>query len=571
MKRTKESWYKLGVLERIIFIAGISISILFAFTFHSSQKRKSSDKVNGLIEKSIFSFERKINIYETILIQTQTYLLTLEQINEQLFSNYYTKLSNLFYFEDFKGIGFSRYVTQENLPHFLKETHNNDPSFKIWPASNKKILSPVMFLEPKRIYDRSLIGFDQASEEKRFKACTEARKTGQTTMTGKIQTPQSRHFLNNSFLLIRSIYTESNYQNVNHNIDGFVFSQFTYREFFKDAWFHFKDDIDYQVYETNQDGKQELVYTSMLKERTGINQQQRRIEKFGKTFLIIFFPKENLAVLYSETLLILFLGLVSTFLIFRNVNQAKKMAQETDLYQEKLEETLKGRDEFISITSHELKTPLTTLKLRAQFLKRKMQQDQISTSDTKHFISDIEQQTLRLEILVNDILDLSRIRTGQFSYSISNFNLFEIISETFLRMKEQFKNIPGERPEIISARKEIMVSWDKFRIEQVLTNLLTNAVKYGDNSPITIGISNENESVIISVSDKGRGIHQEAQEMIFNRFERAGISANEISGLGLGLYITYQIVTYHKGKIWVESELGKGSTFYIKIPQYPTF
>lgn len=571
MKRTKESWYKLGILERVIFIAGLSISILFAYTFHTSRKNKSSDKINSLIEKSIFSFERKINIYETILIQTQTYFITLDEINDKLFNDYYTKLSNLFDIEDFKGIGYSHYLTKKDLSSFLHSIHQTNSSFKIWPTSDKDFYFPVIFLEPKTIYERPLLGFDQASEEKRFKAYIEARKTGQTFMTGKIKTPQSKHFLDNSFLLVRSIYTGSNYQNVNKKIDGFIFSQFTYNEFFKDAWFNFKEDIDYKVYEVNDDQTHELVYTSLPPDKKRSQIRQRKIKKFGKTFLIEFFPKDNLIGLYSETLLILCVGLGSTFLIFRNLNQAKKMAIETDLYQEKLEETLKARDEFISITSHELKTPLTALKLRAQFLKKKIKQDRLTIEDTDHFASDIEKQVFRLEILVNDILDLSRIRTGQFSYSVSRFNLFDLISETFLRMEEQFKDIPGQTPEMISGVKEIIVNWDKFRMEQVLTNLLTNAVKYGENSPITIGVTYEHDHVIISVSDKGRGIHPEAQEMIFNRFERAGISANEISGLGLGLYITYQIVSYHQGKIWVESELGQGSTFYVKIPQYPAF
>lgn len=571
MKRTKESWYKLGVLERIIVIAGISISILFAYTYHSIRQRNSSDKINGLIEKSIFSFERKISIYETILIQMQTYLITLDHIDEKIFNDYYTKLSNLFDIEDFKGIGYSHYLKRKDVLPFLHEIHKKNPSYKIWPFSNKEIYFPIMYAEPKTIYERSLLGFDQANEAKRFKAYTEARKTGQTMMTGKITTPQSMHFLDNSFLLVRSIYTESNYKNVKQNLDGFVFTQFTYKEFFKDAWFNFKEDMDYRVYELNEDRPRELIYTSLPQEKKGSRERHRIIEKYGKSFLVEFFPKENLMGLYSETLLILCFGLGATFLVFKNLNQAKKMAIETAIYQQNLEETLKGRDEFISITSHELKTPLTVLKLRAQFLKRKKDQDKISEQEINRFVTDLEQQVFRLEILVNDILDLSRIRTGQFSYSASQFNLSELISETLLRMEEQFKDIPGQKPEIISTTKEIMVNWDKFRMEQVLINLLTNAIKYGENSPITIGISQEHDHVTISVSDQGRGIHPEAQEMIFNRFERAGITTNEISGLGLGLYITYQIVTYHQGKIWVDSMLGQGSTFYVKIPQYPNF
>lgn len=569
MERTKESWHNLGVLERIISITGLTLSVLFAYTFYQNQRQEFLDQANIIIERSLSDLDKKLNIYETVLGQIQAHIITLNDIDEELFHAYYTNLSSLFDFKEFKGIGYSKYVPKEEVSSFLKEMHRIKPNYQIWPSTNedKDFYLPLLFIEPRNYYKESLLGYDQAVESKRRKAFLLARQTGQTASSGLISTPQENIKHHKRFILIKSINSGTNFQNFNKRVDGLIFAQFTYDEFFDDAWSNFKDEMDFLVHEVTDDDSAVLIYrtTSRVPPQT----IERKHEKFGKKFIINFIPKENLSGTFSQTILILIFGLALTYILLRIINQIKLRVIETAENKEILEETLRSRDEFISITSHELKNPLTSLKLKAQFLKKKSSRGTLTNYDISHFAEDIEKQVLRLELLVNDILDLSRMRTGHFSYSMSEFNFCELLEDIIIRMSEQFKDIPQQKPSMNVPCSEIRVKWDKFRMEQVITNLLSNAIKYGEKSPISINIKHDDKSVTISVSDKGRGIHPEAQETIFNRFERAGISANEISGLGLGLYITYQIVTYHQGKIWVESEVGKGSTFHVEIPKYP--
>lgn len=236
---------------------------------------------------------------------------------------------------------------------------------------------------------------------------------------------------------------------------------------------------------------------------------------------------------------------------------------ELRLTQEALQESVRARDEFLSIASHELKTPLTSLKLQHQVMIKSLSK---STSPFEERIVSVARQTdkqiSKLDRLIDDMLDVSRISAGKLFINREWFEIIDFVNEITERMKVHFPDI--HFPDITLGNK-IQVHWDKLRIEQVLVNLLTNAIRYGNKKPITVKVSELNGTVNVSVIDNGIGIAENAREKIFSRFERA-VSANEVSGLGLGLFITKQIVTAHEGTVRVESELGEGSTFIVEIP-----
>jgi PAS domain S-box-containing protein len=236
----------------------------------------------------------------------------------------------------------------------------------------------------------------------------------------------------------------------------------------------------------------------------------------------------------------------------------------TDIQDQKT--ALAIRNDFMSIASHELKTPLTSLKLQTQSMRRnysKGRPDSFSMEKVGALIANNEKQVDRLVRLVDDMLDLSQIESGKLSMVREETDLGELVKEVHSRLKEQLdaKGCESSLDQVPSA-----IGWfDRFRIEQVVTNLLTNAGRYGDRKPVRIRVVNLGDLARISVADQGRGIAPENRERIFNRFERA-VSADEISGLGLGLYISREIVEAHRGRIWVESELGHGSEFHVELP-----
>ena len=239
----------------------------------------------------------------------------------------------------------------------------------------------------------------------------------------------------------------------------------------------------------------------------------------------------------------------------------------TDIKQKErsLEEALKARDQFLSIASHELKTPLTSLKLQAQLTLRSLEASKDISPDKQVTLARQTNDLVgRLNRLIDDMLDVSRIKTGKLQLDNSEQELGNIVREVVLRMSLLFEAAGLSLPSITVPEK-LIGDWDRFRLEQVIGNLLTNAIRYGQGKPIEIKAVRTSDRALLSVTDHGYGIHQKDLERIFGRFERA-INSSEVSGLGLGLFISKEIIESQGGRVWVESELGQGSTFYVELP-----
>ncbi|WP_423146187.1 two-component regulator propeller domain-containing protein [Rubrolithibacter danxiaensis] len=225
-------------------------------------------------------------------------------------------------------------------------------------------------------------------------------------------------------------------------------------------------------------------------------------------------------------------------------------------------ELMQKKDEFLSIASHELKTPVTSIKAVIQLIDRATYQNE-ETRKIYPFISRAKTQVNKLTEIINDLLDVSKINAGKLELKISSFYIEELITETldgiFSDDKTHEVSIEGDLRVLIKA--------DRFRIEQVLNNLVSNAVKYSPGkNQLFITISSTKKTVKISVKDQGIGIPADKTPFIFERFFRVQESSQNFPGMGLGLYISYEIVKRHGGKMGVESETGKGSTFWFTLP-----
>lgn len=252
-----------------------------------------------------------------------------------------------------------------------------------------------------------------------------------------------------------------------------------------------------------------------------------------------------------------------------DITEQKNTEHKLRLTEANLLHALSVRDEFMAIASHELKTPLTSLKLQNQLIQRGLARDEVYTADKlKAIIEKNGIQIDRLTRLVDDMLDISRIRTGKFSLKKETCEISNILKEIIVRTREQFEASGSKQP-IIEQMDESFGVWDPLRIDQVLTNIVMNAIRYGKGKPISISVKNIDDVVRIVVKDQGLGIPKSDHDKIFQRYER-GHLAKEVSGLGLGLFISRQIVEAHGGKIWVESELNEGSAFYIDLPRAKT-
>lgn len=233
----------------------------------------------------------------------------------------------------------------------------------------------------------------------------------------------------------------------------------------------------------------------------------------------------------------------------------------------KANDALRARDEFMAMASHELRTPLTTLVLRLQALHRLLHE--LQTGGPEELSQKLEKairQTDRLTKLVDMLLDVSRVTSDRLELDLESLDLSELVRDVALRCA----GTDHRRASMLQVHAPTGVTgeWDRSRIDQVLTNLLSNAMKFGAGQPIDVDLDADAENVRITVRDRGIGIANEDVRRIFGRFERA-VPVREYGGLGLGLYIARLIVEAHQGKIRVASTPGAGSTFTVEIPRHP--
>jgi signal transduction histidine kinase len=231
-----------------------------------------------------------------------------------------------------------------------------------------------------------------------------------------------------------------------------------------------------------------------------------------------------------------------------------------DITQQK--EMEERKDDFVNMASHELKTPITSMKLYIDALMFLIKQQQ--NDKPVKILSNIKTQTERLQELVNDLLDVSRLQTGKLTFTKEQFRIDELLKETI----EGIEGGTRKQKIIFHAPSPITVHADRFRIYQVITNLITNAIKYSPKEKdIHVKVKRNKDKVIVSVQDFGIGITKDEQKKIFDRlYQVSGDKEKTFPGFGMGLYISREIVKRHRGQIWVESELGKGSTFYFSLP-----
>lgn len=229
------------------------------------------------------------------------------------------------------------------------------------------------------------------------------------------------------------------------------------------------------------------------------------------------------------------------------------------------QQAIEIRNDFLSIASHELNTPITSLKLQLQMTKKALDMAENGEFPLDRFRRSVDSSCKQVERLINLVqvlLDVSRIQSGKLNFKFQNMNLQDMFSELMDRFKEIIDNANCHVE--ISGLQDISVSWDKTRIEQVFINLLTNAIKYAPGE-IQIHFGVKNNSIEFSIQDKGDGIPAEKLKTIFDRFERVG-NNDSVSGLGLGLFIVKQIVDGHGGEVRAESNPGKGTRFTVTLP-----
>jgi PAS domain S-box-containing protein len=245
--------------------------------------------------------------------------------------------------------------------------------------------------------------------------------------------------------------------------------------------------------------------------------------------------------------------------IARDISFRIEAEKQRELYTERLKELSNYKDEFMVMASHELKTPLTVILANLQVL-----QEIMATDTNVSFVDKTVKQVLKLSSLVTNLLDISKIQAGKLELNILLFDLNLLVREIVNNLQHTTKN---HHLIFNDSEEKLMVNADRERIEQVIINLISNSIKYMPMPGyVIINVSCKDGNALVSVGDNGIGIPEKDIQNVFLRFYRVSGPASSFSGSGIGLFISSEIIKAHGGRIWSESELGKGSVFYFSIP-----
>ena len=247
----------------------------------------------------------------------------------------------------------------------------------------------------------------------------------------------------------------------------------------------------------------------------------------------------------------------------------EELVKELQTTHGELQTAVRMRDDFMSMVAHELRTPLNTLYLETQLRKRQLDRGNTALFDAAYLSKMVERDQRQIKSmvrLIDDMLDVSRLRSNRLSLQPTEVDLPELLGRVVDGLSNQA--MASGSSITLTPAAPLSGHWDEFRIEQVIVNLLTNALRYGGGKPIEVSMCTTQEGVRVDVRDQGVGISETDQPRIFEQFERAA-GNDGTGGLGLGLFITRQLVQAHGGKLDVQSRVGEGSVFSVHLPLIP--
>ena len=569
---------KIKILK-IYYPAIIVLITLLSFTFFAYYQARVSaeEKRERLFDTRVKGVTEAINFrmrdYIQILKGCQGLFYGSDSITANDWKTYIDNLNLASIYPGIQGIGYAAYIPARDTSKLENAIRQSGyKSFNIRTSFKNDYLTPIIYIEPFSGRNLRAFGYDMYSDGARREAMDRALITGQASMTSKVTLVQETEVdIQPGFLLYMPVYRNPKSVDTKEkrkkNIKGFVYYPFRSYDLMAPLGERYKD-LHVRIYDGSEISADKLLFNSQYapdgKQRSGAAADIERVFKLhvaGRTWRVMVATTDRFgsSIEKSQPLMILGFGSILSVLFFTMIFNIIRRNRRISLELELSKELDNKKDEFIGIASHELKTPLTSIKAYIQLLERSDLKEQ-----EKKYVAKANSNVKKLNNLIGDLLDVSKVQSGQLRLNIAPFELKKMINESIENVQHMYSShkliVQGEIPEVV-------LHGDILRLEQAMNNLLLNAIKYSPAAnAVYVHTQLLNNEVKIEVIDQGIGIAEENQERIFDRFYRAKELSPVISGLGMGLFIAAEIIKRHQGRIGVNSTPGEGSKFYIILP-----
>ena len=612
-------------ISSLILIVGLFLTFFisnYVRKEEESQAQKEFVQVCNDIKSKIIT---RINIQQEFLISGSSLFEASETVTRDEWKNFNKFSSNNIKFKGVQGLGFSTIIKKEDLKeHILAIQKEGFPKYKVFPLGKRNSYTSIIYLEPFSGRNTLGFGYDMFSDPVRRKAMEISRDKNEPTISGKVVLRmETKKDLQAGIVMYVPVYKNVPINTIEERreaIKGWVFSGFRMDDLIKSilgtGFLNGRQNIHLQIYQDDTIDPKSLLFDSH-KNKTE-NEKQTNIRtrilpvviNNKKWTLVVSQSSKSTFFISTQILLIVIGGMTISALLsalsysllitkkranaiaerlsldlllknqeyerlnkslnknFKRLIASKEKLKETNVKLEKAkikaEESDKLKSAFLANMSHEIRTPMNGIMGFAELLKS----GNLSPEENKNYIEIIEKSGTRLLSIINDIVDISKIEAGQMKVSYSTTNVDEQMQyiHTFFELEAQDKGIQLNLKKIPD-NDETIISTDREKLYAILINLVKNAIKYTVQGTIEFGYEKKNSQIEFFVKDTGIGISKDRQKAIFERFIQADYNDKMArQGAGLGLAIAKAYVELMGGKIWVESEIGKGSEFYFTIP-----
>jgi signal transduction histidine kinase len=554
-----------------VLLAALLLSLAASFYVARTGRMTDQLRFENHVQQTQDAIAARIETYISSLRGVGGLFSASDEVRRAEFRAYVDRLEIARYYPGIQGIGFSLRVPPSEVPEVVGRMRAQGAAdFRIWPIGDRPEYHTIVFLEPSDRRNLAAIGYDMFSEPVRRAAMERARDTGAPAASGKVTLVQEiDEDKQAGFLLYVPVYrgggVPTTIDERRDTLIGFAYSPFRADDLLSGTFGSQEQPrVAFQLYDGADQAPEQLLHAS---DRNGDSADYRptfttttTMTVAGRTWSLVYTSRpafESLGTRYLAPL-ILIAGLLVSVALFA-VTHAQVAARA------EAEQAVHVRDVFLSVASHELKTPLTSLLGNAQLLQRRVLRDGALPERDRRTLRAIVEQSHRLNRLIAALLDHSRIHAGRLKIDRAPVSLVLLVRQVVEEIRPALVdhtltlNEPGE---------PLIVHGDELRLEQVVQNLVGNAVKYSPRGgPIAVDVERQGDWAVVRVADRGIGVPREALPRLFQQFYRApNVAAQSIGGMGIGLYLTKEIVVQHGGDVAAESVEGQGSVFTVRLP-----